>query len=82
VTYEITWALPALDHAVGYLADDKDGVSAALDAVDDLAVDPRTEPSRRLTGELRRLRVGPYRVVYEIDDERRSITVVHLGRVG
>jgi mRNA interferase RelE/StbE len=82
VRYETSWALSALDRAAGFLAEDKGGVSAVMDAVDDLAADPRPQASARLTGGLRRLHVGPYRVVYEIDDARQSVTVVHLGRVG
>ena len=83
MTYELSWSVPALDRAVGYLEDDPDGVEAVLDAAEDLAGRPRDEPSTSLTSaDLRRLRVGRYRLVYEIDDDRRAVVVVHLGRLG
>ncbi len=83
MTHELTWSLPALDRAAGYLKDDPPGVEAVLDAADDLAVDPRREPSTELgSPDLRRLRVGRYRLLYEIDDERGVVVVVHLGRLG
>lgn len=83
MTHELTWSLSALDHAAGYLRDDPDGVEAVLDAAGAVADDPRQEPSTALSSpELRRLRVGRYRLLYEIDDERGSVVVVHLGRLG
>jgi ParE toxin of type II toxin-antitoxin system, parDE len=74
VTYEITWTLAALDRAAGYLADDKVGISAVLNAVDDLESEPRSPATTGSTGTLRRLRVGRYRVVHEIDDEQPVVT--------
>ena len=83
MTYELTWSLPALDRAAGYLQDDAAGVEAVLDAADDLVADPRVAPSTELgSPHLRRLRVGRYRLLYEIDDERGVVVVVHLGRLG
>jgi mRNA interferase RelE/StbE len=83
VTYEVSWSLPALDRAAGYLRDDPDGVEAVLDAADDLAHEPRHEPSTELgSPDLRRLRIGRYRLLYEINDERHVVVVVHLGRLG
>jgi mRNA interferase RelE/StbE len=83
VNYELTWSLTALDRAAGYLKDDPPGVEAVLDAADDLVVDPRREPSTELgSRHVRRLRVGRYRLLYEVDDERRVVVVVHLGRLG
>jgi mRNA interferase RelE/StbE len=83
VTYEVTWSVPALDRAAGYLRDDPDGVEAVLDAADDLAEDPRPDPSLSLGDlDLRRLRVGRYRLLFEIDEDARQVVVVHLGRLG
>ncbi len=83
MTYEVSWSLPALDRAAGYLQDDAPGVEAVLDAADDLEVDPRREPSTELGGpDLRRLRVGRYRLLYEIDEGNGVVVVVHLGRLG
>jgi mRNA interferase RelE/StbE len=83
VTYEVSWSFPALDRAAGYLRDDPEGVEAVMDAADDLARDPRQEPSTELgSPDLRRLRIGRYRLLYEVDDERQVVVVVHRGRLG
>jgi mRNA interferase RelE/StbE len=51
-----------------------------VDAVRDLAEDPRPPGCLKLSGrEGWRIRIGDYRVVYEIDDEERSVTVLHIG---
>ncbi len=50
------------------------------DAILALAQEPRPQSSRKLTGrEGWRLRVGDYRVLYDIDDVKQTITVVHVG---
>ena len=50
------------------------------DAIRDLSYDPRPRNCRKLTGrEGWRIRVGHYRVIYEIDDRRQVVTVVHVG---
>lgn len=49
-------------------------------AIRDLAQNPRPPGCLKLSGrEGWRIRVGDYRVVYEIDDEERSVTVLHVG---
>ena len=41
---------------------------------------PRPEGSRKLTGRSGwRIRVGDYRVIYEIDDAARIVLVLHVG---
>jgi mRNA interferase RelE/StbE len=41
---------------------------------------PRPRGSRKLTGrDGWRIRVGKYRVIYEIDDAARAVTVLHIG---
>ena len=83
MTYEVNWSLPALDRAGGYLRDDPDGVEAVLDAADDMAHEPRREPSKELSSpDLRRLRIGRYRLLYEVDEELEVVVAVHLGRLG
>jgi mRNA interferase RelE/StbE len=51
------------------------------DAIDALALDPRP-PGRskklRASGGLYRVRVGDYRVVYGVDDERGIVDVIHI----
>ena len=50
------------------------------DALRALAEDPRPRSSRRLRNrEGLRLRVGDYRVIYEIDDARQTVTVFQVG---
>jgi mRNA interferase RelE/StbE len=50
------------------------------DAIRVLAQDPRPRGSLKLRGrEAWRIRVGDYRVIYEIDDRQRGVTVSHVG---
>jgi len=45
-----------------------------------LADDPRPRNSCKLRGrESLRLRVGDYRVIYEVDDDRQMVTVFQVG---
>ncbi|MHC4177649.1 MAG: type II toxin-antitoxin system RelE family toxin [Planctomycetota bacterium] len=49
-------------------------------AIQALADNPRPSGCKKLTGrEGWRVRVGDYRVVYEIDDQQRTLTVLHIG---
>lgn len=58
---------------------------AIVDAVGSLADDPRPRGSRKLTGSLAgllglyRIRVGEYRVAYQIDDSERTVLIVRVG---
>lgn len=50
------------------------------DALDSLADDPRPAGAVKLSGrEGYRLRVGDYRVLYRVDDERREVLVTRVG---
>jgi mRNA interferase RelE/StbE len=46
-----------------------------------LAIDPRPHGSRKLAGHRDRYRVrqGPYRIVYSVDDAARVVTIVKVG---
>ncbi|MEA3459768.1 MAG: type II toxin-antitoxin system RelE/ParE family toxin [Chloroflexota bacterium] len=45
-----------------------------------LGENPRPRGCRKLAGrEGWRIRVGDYRVIYEVDDERQTVTVLHIG---
>jgi mRNA interferase RelE/StbE len=48
-----------------------------VDAIDGLACEPRPENSKLLRNaeNLRRLRVGDYRVIYGIEESKRKITI-------
>ena len=49
-------------------------------AIWDLSQEPRPTGCQKLTGrEGWRIRVGDYRVIYEIDDVQRTVTVLHVG---
>ena len=50
------------------------------DAVFTLTEEPRPQGSKKLSGRAGwRIRVGSYRVVYEIDDPNHRITIMHIG---
>jgi len=50
------------------------------DAIRSLAGNPRPQGCRKLVGrEGWRIRVGDYRVIYQIDDPARNVLVLHVG---
>ncbi|MEU9122976.1 type II toxin-antitoxin system RelE/ParE family toxin [Streptomyces sp. NPDC048506] len=80
MTYRIIWEPGATHAAVRFLKDDPTGLAAVYEAVDALAETPRPTGSAAYGSQARRLRVGPYRVLYLIDDDVIRILVTHLGR--
>jgi mRNA interferase RelE/StbE len=49
-------------------------------AIDNLAEDPRPQGSRKLRGkEGRRIRVGEYRVIYDVDEDQRAVMILQVG---
>ncbi|MDC4232462.1 type II toxin-antitoxin system RelE/ParE family toxin [Actinomyces sp. B33] len=52
-----------------------------LDAIDDLQDDPRPHGAKKLVGEhdAWRIRVGNYRVIYDVTDSELVVTVVRAG---
>ncbi|GAA5079522.1 type II toxin-antitoxin system RelE family toxin [Streptomyces similanensis] len=81
MTYEIVFDPHALDAATRFLAEDPGGLAVVLDAIDKLADDPRPAGSSPYSSyDLRRLRVGDYRVLYAIESEVIQILVTHPGR--
>jgi mRNA interferase RelE/StbE len=80
VTYEIIFEPHALDAAARFLAEDPAGLAKVLDAIDELAHDPRPMGSTAYGPDMRRLRVDDYRVLYAIESEAVRILVTHLGR--
>jgi mRNA interferase RelE/StbE len=67
----------AINQAAGFLADDPDGVAQMMDALDELAGNPRPPESFPYgSPDLRRLRIGRYRVMYEI----RTHTII-IGNI-
>jgi len=80
LTYEVQWSDEALASAMHFLVDDRDGLLQVFAAVDLLAHDPRPVDAFAWGGGRFRLRVGRYRVLYEITDLAVTIEVIHLGR--
>jgi mRNA interferase RelE/StbE len=68
----------AISQAAGFL-DDPQGVQELLDAIDRLADHPRP-PGAFPYGspDVRRLRVGRYRVLYEISED--AVAIRHIAR--
>ena len=83
MTYEIAWADEALAAAQAFMVDDPAGLATVFDTVDNLATNPRP-PAAIPWGSTNflRLRVGRYRVLYQIDDHVIRIDEIHLGRSG
>lgn len=80
MTLPIIWSEDAINSATAYLADDPVGLKALFARIDVLAEQPRpTESAPYGSPDLRRLRVGQYRVLYEISG---SIEIIHVGRTG
>jgi mRNA interferase RelE/StbE len=52
-----------------------------LDAIEDLRDDPRPHGAKKLVGEQTawRLRIGDYRVIYDVLDAELIVTVVRAG---
>jgi mRNA-degrading endonuclease RelE of RelBE toxin-antitoxin system len=73
----IEWSPEARASARRHI-DDQDGMYAISAAVAALAVDP-SPPGAFVRGDYRRLRVGPYRVMYVVDDD--VITIERVDRV-
>ncbi|GGS06292.1 hypothetical protein GCM10010252_51450 [Streptomyces aureoverticillatus] len=82
MSFQIFWREQATNAAVRFLKDDPDGLRQVYAAVDLLADNPR--PSGTVaygSPEVRRLHVGLYRLMYEIDEGTITIVVVHIGRL-
>ena len=77
MTYKVT-ILRRAQKELGELAGE--AYTRVRDAIGGLAEDPRPSGCLKLTGrDGWRIRIGNYRVVYEIDNSRRVVTVLHVG---
>jgi mRNA interferase RelE/StbE len=82
VNRQVIWEAQAIDRAAGFLRDDPDGVGEMLDAVARLAVEPSPAGSFPYgSPDRRRLRIGRYRVRYDITAETVSVWH-HRPRLG
>jgi mRNA interferase RelE/StbE len=78
VSLRVEYDERAINQAASFL-DDPYGIRAVLDAIDQLADDPRPAGSFPYgSPDLRRLRAGRYRVLYEITGE--TVAVRHIAR--
>jgi mRNA interferase RelE/StbE len=77
----VTYTIAILRRAQKELADlPKEPYVRIRDAIRLLAEEPRPSGSKRLTGRAGwRIRVGSYRVIYEIDDPNHLVTILHVG---
>jgi mRNA interferase RelE/StbE len=78
----VSYAIVLLPRArKAYLALDGPVRKRVGEAVDKLAADPRPPGTKPLTGEpgVLRIRVGDYRILYEIYDDRLLIEVIDVG---
>ena len=82
MTWPIIWEPRAVAKASRFLEDDPEGLKQVLAATSHLRTGPRPEGSAAYgSPDLRRIRIGWYRMVYEIDDTAATVTIIHLGRV-
>lgn len=75
------YAITILRRAQKELADlPEESYIRVRDAVRQLAGQPRPRGSKKLAARTGwRIRVGSYRVVYEIDDHNHLVTIMHIG---
>jgi mRNA interferase RelE/StbE len=82
LSYAVGWSERATFLGSRFLADDPAGLAQVLDAADLLVGDPRPAGSFPYgSQDLRRVHVGPYRVLYEIYPAEQTITVLHIARI-
>ena len=77
----MSYALLILRRAQKELANlDKSEYERVRDATALLAKNPRPNNCKKLVGrEGWRIRIGNYRVIYEIDDLKQTVTILHIG---
>lgn len=82
MSWHVVWEPAALNSATGHLKEDPESVGSLLHATDRLADDARPETSWPWGTDHRRLRYGPWRVLYRIDTGTRTLHIEHVGRTG
>jgi mRNA interferase RelE/StbE len=78
--YAVEWEPTAQSRAMMLADDDPDGVLAVFDCTDLLADNPRPRGAFPYGPNAIRLQIGLYRILAEIDDERRVVRITHIGR--
>lgn len=76
-SYEIHWKKPAISDLRRI---DKQFISRIIRAIEALVTNPFTLQSKKLQDaeHIYRLRVGDYRVVYEVNSAAKTITIYHV----
>lgn len=82
VRYKVVLADEVLTAAQVFMIDDRDGLIALFDALDELADNPRPDGAFAWGVDRYRLRIGRYRVLYGIAEKTVTVEVIHLGRAG
>ncbi|MFF3159920.1 type II toxin-antitoxin system RelE/ParE family toxin [Streptomyces sp. NPDC057910] len=80
MTWSVQWEPEATNQVAGFLKADPTGVAAVLDACDALEGGPMAAGSSAWGPYHRRLRSGPWRILYRIDEDTQTIDVEHVGR--
>ncbi len=82
MSWQVLWEPTALNAATSHLKDDPGGVDALLQATDQLAENPRPKESRPWSTDHRRLRHGPWRILYRVDTDTCILHTEHIGHTG
>ena len=81
MTYRTDFSDEALAAAARHMKGDVPGVRSLLDAIDVLADDPRpTNAFPYGSPDVLRLRVGPWRALYQVYEDTLVVFVIHIGR--
>ena len=77
--YQVTFAVSALQEFRALSWDIKNRLKLSVDS---LRENPRPPGVRKIQGreDLYRIRIGSYRIVYEIDDQERIIRIIQVRR--
>jgi mRNA interferase RelE/StbE len=82
VTYRVVWLPEAMSALRRLHQSEPDGAQQVTAAVGGLATEPRPPGSRALgRSGFHRLRLGRYRLLYEIDPDAETVYVVNVGSV-
>jgi mRNA interferase RelE/StbE len=77
VTYAVSILRRAQKELAGIPEPQFERICADIRALSD---NPRPHGSRKLTGRPGwRIRVGSYRVIYQVDDTTRTVLILHIG---
>ena len=82
VTYHVVWHIQAAGALRRLRGDDPAGAAQLAAAVEALAHNPRPTNAIPMGGSgWHRLRLGPYRAVYELLPDQQTVRVTNVGRV-